>query len=196
MSDREGDLSSRSRPPLVCRHISESRSSNPRVRPALANETECRGRFPICKLEHNEMVLAFVRAAGLQHCRIRFLRNLSSHDVPELPGAYVLMSDEVQFEYPMRSSRVFYIGQSENLKQRLSTHCAAVDRRLQSPERIFRPRYEYAAAFGVKYCYVVDNDVLAEDLEVVLFVAFAKRYRGYPVANGSIPNEVRTQFNA
>ena len=142
------------------------------------------------------MTLAFVREVGLQHSKIRLLRRLAQHDVPELPGAYVLLTCSVQFEYPLRSSRVFYIGQSENLRQRLGTHCDAVDRRRQRPERIFRPRYEYAAAFGVKYCYVESNDTPPADIEINLFVAFAKRYRGYPVANGSIPKEVRALFNA
>lgn len=148
----------------------------------------------IRRSEYSEMTLRFVREAGFQHCRIRLLSNAPNHEIPERPGAYVLMSADERFRYPMGCSRVFYIGQSDNLNQRLGTHWAAVSRRLEHPERIFRPRYEYAAAFGVKYCYVGIDRIAAEDLEVKLFVAFAKRYRGYPVANGSIPREVREQF--
>ena len=99
------------------------------------------------------MALTFIRASGLEHSRIRLLHRLAAHDVPELPGAYVLLSNNVRFEYPLRSSRVFYIGQSENLRHRLNTHLDAVQRRLNRPERIFLPRYEYAGAFGAKYCY-------------------------------------------
>jgi len=48
----------------------------------------------------------------------------NEHDIPSTPGIYILIAKRgVTFRYPNGKSPVYYIGETANLKKRLSGHC-------------------------------------------------------------------------
>jgi hypothetical protein len=113
---------------------------------------------------------------------------LGDHEIPASGGAYILVASET-FLYPGGRSRVFYIGQSTNLRWRLRTHLR-YSRHVQGNQRVsdwlYWPRYEYAGKFGVRYAYVqTHNGMTSRAVEEELMASFAHRYLAFPVANGS-----------
>jgi hypothetical protein len=113
---------------------------------------------------------------------------MDTHEIPASPGAYILASSgEVHFTYPAGNSPIFYIGQSSSLLRRLQEHRryatqAKEDRRLL----LYYPRYEYAAKFGARYCYINTwQGLTPKALEELVLAKFAKRYLSFPVANGA-----------
>jgi hypothetical protein len=110
------------------------------------------------------------------------------HDIPATPGAYLLIArGDTHFHYPLGQSPVFYIGQSKNLRTRLLTHLKyAKQAREDRVENLYWPRYEYAAIFGGRYCFVRTWQGLGpRSLEELIMARFAKKYRSFPIANGS-----------
>lgn len=110
------------------------------------------------------------------------------HEVPNLPGVYVLAAtDNILYRYPSGRSPIFYIGQAKSLRRRLGLHIkyaieAFEDRRLP----LYWPRYEYAAAHGCRYCYIRTwQGMRPKSLEDIVLARFAKRYASFPVANGA-----------
>lgn len=47
-------------------------------------------------------------------------------DIPNEPGAYILLSFKSRFIYPEGTSKVIYIGMSKKLKKRLTGHYNAL----------------------------------------------------------------------
>ena len=112
---------------------------------------------------------------------------LKKHDLPQSAGAYILLARGTRFLYPSGTSPVYYIGQSRNLRHRLHTHIKyaseAQDNR-QLP--LYWPRYEYAAKYGMGYCYVQTwKGLTPRALEENLLAKFARKHRAFPVANGA-----------
>jgi hypothetical protein len=112
---------------------------------------------------------------------------LNTHDVPEQPGIYVLISNE-WFTYPGGRSPVFYIGQSGTLRSRLVEHLRYA-RQVRDGERIatvYWPRYEYAGQFGKSYTFARTWQAMKpKALEEEALASFARRFRAFPVANGA-----------
>lgn len=114
---------------------------------------------------------------------------LDDHDIPREPGAYFLYARGTRFVYPKGKNAVFYIGQSVNLRARLTTHLkfsleARENRR--NPEYLYYPRYEYASRVGTHYGYIrTKRGMTPTGLEEILMTWFARQHRSFPVANGT-----------
>lgn len=122
---------------------------------------------------------------------------LQSHKIPEKPGAYILMAQRgVTFNYPAGSSPVFYIGQSGNLRSRLSEHLKYSEEARDIPVKweyqregeeyrpLYHRRYEYASTFGGRYAYLQTwQNATPKMLEELLLAKFSIMYRSVPVAN-------------
>jgi len=125
---------------------------------------------------------------GLESTKLADFWQLRGHDVPALPGVYVLAAKaNVRYRYPAGSSPIFYIGQAKSLKRRLLTHLSYSEQ--ASGERripLYWPRYEYAAQHGGRYCYIRTWQGLSPKvLEDIVLARFAKRFRAFPIANGA-----------
>ena len=113
--------------------------------------------------------------------------NFEKQDIPPRPGAYILLAKGTRFHYPSGKNSVYYIGQSSNLRSRLSYHYkyaseAKNDRNLL----LYWPRYEYAAEFGTHYCFIRTwQNLKPRGLEEILMAYFAEKHRSFPVANGA-----------
>ena len=121
---------------------------------------------------------------------LRCLEGFANHSVPKSPGVYFLLAKpRYRFPYPKgKRSTVFYIGQAKNLWRRLKDHqkyiCEAKQKRNRSLVRYYR-RYEYAAAFGERYCFVRAKGCSPRALERRILLLFAERYGCCPIANGA-----------
>ena len=111
---------------------------------------------------------------------------LGDDEIPSSPGAYILLAN-TRFPYPQGKNSVYYIGQAANLRRRLLTHLrfakqAKTDRR----RSLYWPRYEYAAVYGARYCYVHTwQGLKPKALEDHLMALFAIKHYSFPVANGA-----------
>ena len=91
------------------------------------------------------------------------------------------------FPYPKGRSPVFYVGQSADLRHRLTVHRtyafqAKSDRQLV----LYWRRYEYAASYGCRFVYITTWDgVTARDLEADILARFATRFRSFPMTNSA-----------
>ena len=120
--------------------------------------------------------------------RVRDLWTMDRHDVPEKGGVYVLLtSDGTAFPYPGGSSRVFYIGQSSNLRRRLQRHLRAIHE-IHGERRhtLYYRSSEYAAQFGCRYvCIPRLPRETPKSLEEDVLGLFGTRFRSWPVANSA-----------
>lgn len=125
---------------------------------------------------------------GIETSPLKNFWRLEAHGVPATPGVYILLADPgVRFHYPKGTSSIYYIGHSASLKGRLQTHITYA-RQAKAERRIplYWGRYEYAAAFGARYCTIKTwRNFDSRRLEDVVLARFAKRYRAFPVANGA-----------
>ena len=113
---------------------------------------------------------------------------IKGHDIPTLPGAYILVARaDSHFDYPLGRSPVYYIGQSKNLRSRLRLHLKhATEARDNRKEPLYWPRYEFAASYAGRYCFVRTRQGLTpRALEEEVLARFARKYRCFPIANGS-----------
>jgi hypothetical protein len=115
---------------------------------------------------------------------------LATHQIPAAPGVYFLIAKPgVRFTYPAGASAIFYIGQAMSLRGRLHDHLrfsrhVREDRRLGYS--VYWPRYEYAAAFGARYCFITCRSrQTPRMLEKFALRQFQQRYHAFPVANGA-----------
>lgn len=124
---------------------------------------------------------------GYEHGPIRWIQQIAEHEVPDRPGAYVLLAKPgVMFMYPRYRSSIFYIGQALNLRNRLQDHSrfiieAGRRRRLT----LYYPMYEYGAAFGCRYTFFRARRRDPKLLEQHLLAMFAEHYRAWPIANAA-----------
>ena len=114
--------------------------------------------------------------------------NVDLAAIEERPGAYIIVSQSQYFSYPDGESKIIYIGESNNLKQRLSRHYKNYTEvcEFRLPPQYYPSRYNYMRAFGAKvYCFYAAGTQTSKNLESVLIEAFAKRYGAIPVGNGA-----------
>lgn len=124
---------------------------------------------------------------GYENSPIRDFWRLDEHDIPERPGAYILLARPgFTFMYPRRNSSIFYIGQARNVQQRLRLHLLfGREARDHRKETLYWPRYEWAAAFGARYTVILCRPrERSKRLEEDLLAMFAEHYRAWPIANG------------
>jgi hypothetical protein len=112
--------------------------------------------------------------------------------VPTVPGAYVLMAhSEAMFRYPGGQSPVFYIGEGNNLQERLGRHRSGILQVKGDHRHVDRlVARHYGATFGAWYSFIQLQDVPpasagfgTKQLEDLLLEKFAIVYRSLPVAN-------------
>lgn len=113
---------------------------------------------------------------------------INDHEIPTLPGVYILMArGEVHFYYPRGRTPIFYVGHSKNLRSRLRTHLKyATEARDNRKEDLYWPRYEYAAAYAGRYCFMRTwQGMTPRGLEEEVMARFAKKHLCFPIANGA-----------
>lgn len=118
-----------------------------------------------------------------------FITEGSFADVPEEAGIYIMLSDDVEFIYPKGTSKVFYIGTSNNLKKRLLSH----NRRYKDAVKSFNScddwiysRYNYAYKFGANIYYMrITGRESEKGLESKAIESFYDKYGALPVGNGA-----------
>ena len=122
---------------------------------------------------------------GYEHGPIRWLDDLSQHEVSDGPGVYILLARPgVTFMYPRRQSSVFYIGQASSLQKRLRTHARFIKEADRGRKlTLYWPMYEYGAEFGCRYTTFLARRRDPKRLEQDLLAMFAENYRAWPVAN-------------
>ncbi len=124
-----------------------------------------------------------------------FIKNLLDKEsfklIPEEKGSYIIVSNSQKFILPKGESKVIYIGKSDNLRSRLTTHrkhALSLDN-LSKPERakyILYARYQYMASFGAQvFWYIRRGRQTALGLEKYLLDCFYERYLALPVANAA-----------
>ena len=131
-------------------------------------------------------ILDFI--SDLEHSGLADFWDLKNHDIPTLPGAYILIANgSNHFRYPIGRSPIYYIGQSKNIRRRLHEHHKYSNQAKHNRQlSLYWPRYEYSAEFGGRYCYIRTwQGLTAKALEDILLARFAKKYRSFPVANGA-----------
>jgi len=119
---------------------------------------------------------------------VRPLDELAAHaDVPSEMGVYLLLAASQRFTYPRGASPVFYIGMTRSLRARLNTHVRFTRQaRSRRALELYYPRYEYAAAFGARYAYMVTTPGEGpRELEAETLGRFGRRFGSFPVANGA-----------
>jgi hypothetical protein len=119
---------------------------------------------------------------------------LDLDEVPEKPGVYIMLSDHVKYSYPWSEyeshgdSQVYYIGQSHNLRERLTLHKSAcedvVRAKKEKPDKDlgYYRRYEYAAWHGCNIVWLVSQNPNGKETEIM--EEFRRYYGAKPVANG------------
>lgn len=115
------------------------------------------------------------------------IERLDEEAIPENSGIYIMLSDHTEYIYPWSknsgSSGVFYIGCSNNLRNRLKTHKKYCSQRISDKNKTYYwPFYEYAAHHGCNVVWKIDKNY--KDAENKLLVEFANYYGAKPVANG------------
>jgi hypothetical protein len=136
--------------------------------------------------ERNMALLDFL--GPLEHSGLYDFWQIRDHDIPPLPGAYILVGrGNSHFAYPNGNNPIFYIGQSKNLRARLREHLKyALQARDDRKEYLYWPRYEFAAVYGGRYCFVRTwQGMKPKALEEELLARFARKHRSFPIANGS-----------
>jgi len=117
------------------------------------------------------------------------IERIAKQDIPEEPGAYIMLSDNTEYIYPWSdsrgTSRVYYVGQAKNLRDRLVTHRKLCLQTKTNPRHnYYYPRYEYAAYHGCNVCWVTcKGKQEAKQTEEDLLFDFAYYYGAKPVAN-------------
>ena len=91
--------------------------------------------------------------------------------IPTSAGAYIFVSLKEKFIYPNGNSRVIYIGQAVNLRNRIKNHLRNANevRSLSKNERtsyVYFSRYQYLSKFGGKlYIFTCKGKQESKNLE-------------------------------
>ena len=115
------------------------------------------------------------------------LKNENLSDIPNCAGVYIIMSAKTRFIYPEGTSRIIYIGKTDNLQRRLKEH----KRHLNSlswdcQEYWCCERYHYMDKYGARiYFYKCRGTQDAKELEAKVMLDFYKRYLATPVGNSA-----------
>lgn len=115
---------------------------------------------------------------------------LEIEDIPEKPGVYIMSSDRTEYTYPLSESRgkgkskVYYIGQSQNLRERIGRHKKNLESVISNhePGTVYWSRYEYGIHHGCNVIWLISKN--PADTERQFLQDFALYYGAKPVANG------------
>ena len=92
---------------------------------------------------------------------------LDLEKVPEKPGVYIMLSDRTEYPYPWSEelnhgkSQVYYIGQANNLRERLRLHQSACKDVSKQPDMDlgYYSRYHYAISHGCNIVWLVSRNL-------------------------------------
>ena len=122
--------------------------------------------------------------------------------IPEKKGVYLLVGTK-NLIYPNSKSHIYYIGQSDNLKKRISTHMTrtekvkkAISWDINTVGIVDLPRYTYGAKYS-KSIIIIEPRIkfqnCPKELEANVIAEFYKIFKSCPVANGTfMPKKLRT----
>jgi len=118
------------------------------------------------------------------------IETLALEHIPEKAGVYVMLSTRTEYTYPWSeskgrgTSRVYYIGQSENLRKRIGRHQTNLEGTIShhEPGTVYWSKYEYGVHHGCNVVWVISKT--PKDTERKLLEDFALYYGAKPVANG------------
>lgn len=124
-----------------------------------------------------------------------FITNDCFDEVPNKAGIYLMLAKKVRFIYPRKkTSPVFYIGTSDNLKKRLKEHLRLFNKAAMEFKKDVKSsdlhwhysRYNYANAYGVDLYYMrITGRESSKCLESKAIEGFYDKYGALPVGNGS-----------
>jgi excinuclease UvrABC nuclease subunit len=112
-------------------------------------------------------------------------------NVPDKPGAYILLSEKERFIYPTGTSKVIYIGMGKSLLNRIKQHLKHMNELKGIPKKYRRDywyysRYNFLVQFGCKvYWFTARGTQNPKDLESTLIEEFYSKYHSIPIGNGA-----------
>ncbi len=125
--------------------------------------------------------------------------NPQFQDIPECPGAYLLLSQEKKFQYPCGKSQVIYIGKSGNLRKRIKKHFDIIsDLKSYSKEddglaNWYYKRYDYINKYGCRVVWFNSCEKYDQvSLHMKLSTIFYKTFQSLPVGNEESPLPMAT----
>lgn len=109
----------------------------------------------------------------------------SQLDVPNASGVYILGTAGQALVYPWGSSRVFYIGESADIRRRLQYHRRQTLKISDGKIRWDHERNQFGAAYGTECAWwtCVEGET-PKGLEDRFLWDFWRRYGATPAANG------------
>lgn len=109
-------------------------------------------------------------------------------EIPRQSGVYIIASDKQRFVYPYHTSRIIYIGETDNLYRRIHEHRQnLLNLNLDFANNVWcNDRYHYMDRFGARiYYYKCLQRQEAKILESRIMEAFYEYYLATPVGNGA-----------
>ena len=109
-------------------------------------------------------------------------------EVPRLSGVYIIASTGQRFVYPNHTSRIIYIGKTDDLYRRIHEHRQHLRNLNEDFANMMwcRDRYHYMNRFGARvYYYRCLQKQESKDLESMIMEAFYEYYLATPVGNGA-----------
>lgn len=108
-------------------------------------------------------------------------------------GVYMILSDEVEYIYPRNTSKVIYIGKSDNFSKRINQHFKRLSSSSQNTDRALKylwedDKYMYMRNHGANIYFIslTETELKTEDeLECEIMLNFYRKYQGIPVGNKS-----------
>lgn len=106
-------------------------------------------------------------------------------------GVYIILSDETQFIYPKKTSKIIYIGKCDNFYRRISEHNECLVSNLNDSDRALKylwdyDKYMYMRNHGANVYFVpVRTSKSEHKLESEIMFEFYQKYQGIPVGNKS-----------
>lgn len=135
----------------------------------------------------------------LSNCKISYCGKLNQIDKEEnlktKKGVYIIFSNGQHFVYPNGFSRINYIGQSDNLYERLNTHKKSMEvaesyiknENNEMDSYFLYDKYCYMNNYGANV-YILEKDKeIPSNLEYYLLDAFYCYYFALPVGNKQLP---------
>lgn len=124
-------------------------------------------------------------------CEKKEIHDLLDDDLSDIPtesGVYIIASAGQKFVYPKFTSRIIYIGKTDNLQRRLKEHKCNLLRLKDDFENNMwcNDRYHYMDQYGVHiYIYKCRGKQDAKNLESKIMENFYERYLATPVGNSA-----------
>ncbi|HTV61970.1 MAG TPA: hypothetical protein VMH30_05310, partial [Verrucomicrobiae bacterium] len=140
--------------------------------------------------DYDFMPIRFLKELKLKPSCVSDFWKCKDHNIPKLPGVYLLIAKNICFRYPAGRSSIYYIGQTESLHKRLVKQHRKYHNRVKDNRRLgdylYEARHEYGGTFGGRYCFIQSRGGISpKKLEKKVIRAFMQRYHAPPVANGA-----------